>query len=51
MKNEIKSRVSNSLYPDQDQHSVSPDLGPTICRGYQQTKKLPLACKELSGET
>ena len=33
-------RVSNSLETDQDQHSVSPDLGPTACKGYQQTTKV-----------
>ena len=29
--------VSNSLDPDQAQHLVVPDLGPTSCKGYQQT--------------
>ena len=42
-------RVSNSLDPDQDRHSVGPELGPnrlqilvlirvqTVCKCYQQT--------------
>ena len=30
-------RVSNSLDPDQDRHFVGPDLGQTVCKGYQQT--------------
>ena len=30
-------RVSNSLDPGQDQHFVGPDLGPTVCKGYQHT--------------
>ena len=29
-------QVSNSLDPDQVQHSVSPDLGPNCCKNYQQ---------------
>ena len=29
-------RVSNSLDPDQARHSVGPDLGQTVCKGYQQ---------------
>ena len=32
--------VSNSLDPDQDQHSVSPDRVQTACKGYQQTAKV-----------
>ena len=28
--------MSNGLDPDEDQHSVGPDLGKTICIGYQQ---------------
>ena len=27
-------RVSNSLDTDQDQHSVGPDLGTKLCKGY-----------------
>ena len=30
-------RVSNSLDPGQARHSVEPDLGPTVFKGYQQT--------------
>ena len=26
----------NGLDPDQDQQNVGPDLGPTVCIGYQQ---------------
>ena len=33
-------RVSNGLDPDQDRHFVGPDLGQTICKGYQQTTKV-----------
>ena len=33
-------RVSNSLDPDQELHSVSPDLGQTVCKDYQQTTKI-----------
>ena len=36
--------MSNSLDPDQDRHSVGPDLGQTVCKGYQQM----LARKELT---
>ena len=32
--------MSNSLDPDQDRHSVGPDLGQTVCKGYQQTTKV-----------
>ena len=35
----------NSLDPDQDRCSVSPDLGPTVCKGYKQRTKVP-ASKE-----
>ena len=50
-------RVSNILDPYQAQRFVRPDLGPnllglilvqTVCKGYEQTTKLPLAWKELS---
>ena len=33
-------RVSNRLVPDQDRHSVGPDLVQTVCKGYQQTTKV-----------
>ena len=29
--------VSNRLKPDQAQQNVGPDLGPTVCKSYQQT--------------
>ena len=32
-------RASNDLDPDQDRRSVGPDLGPTVCKTYQQTTK------------
>ena len=32
----ILSAVSNSLDPDQDRQNVGPDLGQTVCKGYQQ---------------
>ena len=31
-------RVSSSLDPDQDRHSVGPDLVQTVYQGFQQTK-------------
>ena len=34
-------RESNCLNPDQDRCSVGPDLGKTVCKGYQQTTKVP----------
>ena len=37
------TRVSDGLDPDQDQHSVGPDLGPSCF----QRQKSPLAWKEL----
>ena len=30
-------QVSNSLDPDQARQNVGPDLGQTVCKGYQQT--------------
>ena len=39
-------RVSYCLDPYQHQCSVSPDLGQTVCKGYQQTKS-PLVRKVL----
>ena len=32
--------MSNILDPDQDRHSVGPDLFQTDCKGYQQTTKV-----------
>ena len=32
------NRVSNSLDPDQDRQPVGPELGPNVCKGYQQMK-------------
>ena len=29
-------RVSNSFDPVQDRHFVGPELGPTVCKGYQE---------------
>ena len=34
------TRVSNSLDPDQDQHSAGPDLGPNCLKDYQQMTKV-----------
>ena len=34
-------RVSYGLDPDQDQHSVGPDLGPNCLQSYQQTTQTP----------
>ena len=39
------SRVSNSLDPDQDGHSVGPDLVQTVCKGFQQMTEV-VASKE-----
>ena len=36
----IPSQCPNSLDPDQDRHSVGPDLGPNCLKGYQQTTKV-----------
>ena len=33
-------RLSNSLDPDQDGHSVDPDLEPNCLQGYQLTTKV-----------
>ena len=33
----IPTECQNSLDPDQARHIVGPDLGPTACKGYQQT--------------
>ena len=42
-------RVSNSLDPDRDRHSVSPDLGPNcFAKNISRRQKLPLARKELT---
>ena len=37
--------VSNSFDPDQDRHSVGPDLGPNCLHCYQQ---MSITCKELT---
>ena len=39
-------KVSNSSDPDQDRHSVGPDLGPSYLQCRRQ--KLPLARKEIN---
>ena len=39
--------MSNSLDPDQEGLCVGPDLGQTVCKGYQQTTKVLLARKGL----
>ena len=39
-------RVSNSVDPDQDRHSVGPDLGPNCLQ--RLSRKLPLARLELN---
>ena len=39
--------MSNSLDPDQDYHSVSPDLGPNCLKRLSADDKSPLARKEL----
>ena len=31
--------MSNGLYPDQNRRSVGSELGPTICKCYQLTRK------------
>ena len=42
-------RVSNSFNLDQDQHSVSPDLGPNCLQSLSaDDKNLPLTSKELN---
>ena len=44
-KNSFKNSLSlsNGLDQDWDQHSVCPDLGPIVCKGYQnfRRQKLP----------
>ena len=40
--------VSNSLDPDQDRHSVCPDLGPSCLQRLSADDKLPQARKELT---
>ena len=42
-------RVSNILYPDQDRHSVGPDLGPTVCKVYQQKRKVAPSKERVKG--
>ena len=43
--------VSNSLDPDQDRHLSGLIWVQTVCKGYQQTTKSPLAGKELKDRT
>ena len=38
-------QVSNSLDPDQAQHFDWPNLGPTVCKSYQQTTKVNLRAR------
>ena len=40
-------RVSNGLDPDQDRHSVGPDLGPNFLQSLSADDKLLLARQEL----
>ena len=40
--------VSNGLDPDQDQHSVGPDLDPTCLQMLSAIDKSPVAGKELT---
>ena len=42
--------MSNGLDPDQDRHSVGPDLGPNCLQRLSAENKLPLARKELNIE-
>ena len=44
-------RVSNSLDPDHARHFFGPDMGQTVCKGYQQTTKSPLVGIELNIDT
>ena len=39
--------MSNGLDPDQERHSVAPDLGPNCLQRLSADDKLPLARKEL----
>ena len=39
--------MSNGLDQEQDRHFVSPDLDPNCLQSYKQTKKSPLAGKEI----
>ena len=36
------ARVYNGLDPDQDQQNVGPDLGKTVCKGYQRMTKVAI---------
>ena len=40
-------RVSNSSDPDQERHSVGPDLSPTVRKVVSRPQMSPLAKKEL----
>ena len=37
-KNVLSGTLSNGLDPDQNRHSLGPDLSPTICKGELMTK-------------
>ena len=41
-KNSFRNTISvpNRLDPGKDRHSVGPDLGLTVCKGYQQMTKV-----------
>ena len=43
--------MSNSLGPDQEQRFVAPDLGPTICKGYQQMTEAATSKERVIGRT
>ena len=43
--------MSNGFDPDQDRHSVGPDLGPNVCKGYQQTTKIAASTERVMGNT
>ena len=45
---QVTIRVSNKLDPDQDQHSVGPDLGSKCLQWLPADNKAPLVVKELS---
>ena len=44
-------RVSNGLDPDQDRHSVGPDLGPNCLQRLSADDKSPLAKKDFKQQT
>ena len=45
--NTISLRVSNGLDPDQDRHSVSPDLSPNCLQNCYQQMTIVVASKEI----